>query len=78
MCIRDSSSSGAVKHWWTTHATLLQDITSTTRPSDLIDELGDTLLDTFRSRPLMDEYAVYEQLMSFWNDIMHDLSLIHI
>lgn len=67
-----SSSNGAVKHWWNTHVALLQGITSTTRPSDLIAKLGDTLLGTFRSRPLIDEYGVYEQLMSYWNDVMHD------
>ncbi len=26
----------------------------------------------FRDRPLIDEYGVYEQLMSYWNDSMHD------
>ncbi len=65
-------SIGAVKQWWDTHAALLQGISSTTRPSDLIAELGSTLLDAFRSRPLIDEYGVYEQLMSYWNDVMHD------
>jgi type I restriction enzyme M protein len=67
-----SSSIGAVKHWWNTHDELLQGITSATRPADLIAELGETLLKAFRSRPLVDEYGVYEQLMSYWNDVMHD------
>ncbi|TFD07830.1 SAM-dependent DNA methyltransferase [Cryobacterium sp. TMT1-66-1] len=62
----------AVKDWWMTHRALLLRITSTTRPSDLIAELGDTLLEAFRSRPLIDEYGVYEQLMGYWNDVMHD------
>ncbi|WP_306896645.1 type I restriction-modification system subunit M [Agromyces albus] len=67
-----SSSNGAVGHWWEKHKALLQGITSTTRPSGLIAELGDTLLDAFRSRPLIDEYGVYERLMSYWNEVMHD------
>ncbi|KAB1663244.1 type I restriction-modification system subunit M [Pseudoclavibacter sp. CFCC 13611] len=67
-----SGSDSAVKHWWNTHAALLRGITSTTHPAELIAELGDSLLDVFRSRPLIDEYGVYEQLMSYWNDIMHD------
>ncbi len=67
-----TSSNGAVNHWWNTHEALLQGITHTTRPSDLIAELGDTLLGAFRLRPLVDEYGVYEQLMSYWNDVMHD------
>lgn len=67
-----NGSEGAVKHWWNTHYVRLQGITGTTRPSDLIAELGETLLDAFRSRPLIDEYGVYEQLMAYWNDVMHD------
>lgn len=67
-----SSSLGTVRHWWSTHYAQLQGITSTTRPSDLIAELGESLLGAFRARPLIDEYGVYEQLMSYWNDVMHD------
>ncbi|BAK37603.1 type I restriction-modification system modification subunit [Microlunatus phosphovorus NM-1] len=67
-----TSSNGIVKHWWNIHEALLQGITRTTRPADLIAELGDALLDAFRLRPLIDEYGVYEQLMSYWNDVMHD------
>jgi type I restriction enzyme M protein len=66
------TSNGAIKQWWNTHEALLQGITSTTRPLEFIAELGDTLLHAFRFRPLIDEYGVYEQLMRYWNDIMHD------
>lgn len=72
-----SNTNGAVNYWWNTHEALLQGITDTTRPADLIAELGDSLLDAFREQPLIDEYGVYEQLMSYWNDVMHDdVSLI--
>lgn len=54
------------------HETLLKAITQNTKPADLIAELGDTLLDAFRPRPLIDEYGVYEQLMEYWNSVMHD------
>jgi type I restriction enzyme M protein len=67
-----SSSNGTVKHWWNMHETLLTGITHTTRPTELVGELGDGLLSAFRSRPLIDEYGVYEQLMSYWSDVMHD------
>jgi type I restriction enzyme M protein len=63
---------GAVKHWWSKHAELLLGIGSSSRPKDIIAELGDSLLEVFRPRPLIDEYGVYEQLMSYWNDVMHD------
>ncbi len=61
-----------VAEWWREHHKRLADITSTTRPVDLIDEISEALLEAFRSRPLIDEYGVYEQLMSYWNATMHD------
>lgn len=67
-----SSINGIVHHWWNKHEDLLKQITRTTRPAELIAELGETLLEAFRPRPLVDEYGVYEQLMSYWNDVMHD------
>lgn len=67
-----SDSSAAVEEWWNAHRECLQGITSTTRPNELISELGDSLLDVFRERPLIDEYGVYERLMTYWNDVMHD------
>lgn len=65
-------TNGIVRHWWNKHEDLLTGISSTTRPNELISELGETLLAAFRPRPLIDEYGVYEQLMSYWNDVMHD------
>jgi type I restriction enzyme M protein len=67
----------AVRVWWNSHHEALSDIRSTTRANDLISKLGETLLAQFLPLPLIDEYAVYEQLMSYWNDVMHDdVSLI--
>lgn len=67
-----SSSHDIVEQWWDAHQATLVGITSSTRPPGLIAELGDALLDAFRSHPLIDEYGVYEQLMNYWNDVMHD------
>ena len=67
-----STSDAAVEQWWNAHKERLQSITSTTRPNELIAELGDSLLDVFRERPLIDEYGVYERLMTYWNGVMHD------
>ena len=61
-----------LSEWWTGHKERLAEITSTTRPAELIGRLSEDLLDIFRPRPLVDEYAVYEQLMSYWNQTMHD------
>lgn len=67
-----TTTDGTIKHWWNVHEASLLDITETTRPSGLIAELGESLLKTFRSHPLIDEYGVYEQLMVYWNEVMHD------
>lgn len=64
--------SQAVETWWSSHRAQLEAIDSQTRPQELIEDLGDDLLEKFRGRPLISEYSVYEQLMSYWNDIMHD------
>ena len=61
-----------VSEWWAGHRDQLAGINSTTRPPELINGLSENLLEIFQPRPLVDEYAVYEQLMSYWNQIMHD------
>ena len=61
-----------VAAWWAAHRAELIAISHTTKPNVLIEGLSEGLLATFRDRPLVDEYAVYEQLMSYWNDSMHD------
>lgn len=66
-----------VQHWWASKRSLLEGINATTKPAKLIDDISEALLEAFRSRPLIDEYGVYEQLMSYWNFVMHDdVSLI--
>lgn len=65
-------SSELVRDWWDAHRSELVDISSTTRPSVLIESLSESLLEAFRHLPLVDEYAAYEQLMSYWQATMHD------
>src|SRR5665648_94570 len=62
----------AVNKWWQSHHDELGAIGTLTRPPDLIESLSEYLLALFRDQPLIDEYAVYEQLMSYWNETMHD------
>jgi type I restriction enzyme M protein len=61
-----------VGEWFAAHRDALASITGDTRPNDLIDTLGDDLLARFRETPLLDEYDVYEQLLSYWHETMHD------
>lgn len=61
-----------VSEWWSGHRESLCSISHNTKPAELITKLSENLLDIFRPRPLVDEYAVYEQFMSYWNQTMHD------
>ncbi len=53
-----------VADWFATHRPALEGIHAETRPNDLIAALGDDLLARFKPVPLLDEYDVYEQLMT--------------
>lgn len=69
--LRDEAT-GIVDDWCAAHREALADITADTRPNNLIASLGDDLLARFKPVPLLDEYDVYEQLMAYWHDTMHD------
>ena len=58
--------------WFAAHRDALAAITEDTRPGELIATLGNDLLARFRTTPLLDEYDVYEQLLSYWHATMHD------
>lgn len=63
---------GIVSSWFTDHRGELEAISADTNPNSLVTALGDDLLERFKNVPLLDEYDVYEQLMSYWHDVMHD------
>ena len=58
--------------WFDAHRDALAEIAADTKPNDLIATIGDDLLERFKPAPLLDEYDVYEQLMAYWHDTMHD------
>ncbi|MFJ5013642.1 type I restriction-modification system subunit M [Streptomyces griseoluteus] len=61
-----------VGHWFVTHRPILQALDANTVPKDLIAQISDDLLARFKGTPLLDEYDVYEQLMTYWHGVMHD------
>ena len=67
-----SEAGTIVDDWFASHRPILQAIDGTTVPKELIGSLGDDLLARFKNVPLLDEYDVYEQLMTYWHDVMHD------
>ena len=58
--------------WFVAHRDALAGIDETTKPNDLIALMGDELLARFQEVPLLDPYDVYEQLLSYWHETMHD------
>lgn len=73
----DRDTANAVRQWWVSKRGLLETIVPSTKPADLIHDVSETLLEAFRYRPLIDGYGVYEQVMTYWNSVMHDdVSLI--
>lgn len=58
--------------WFTAHRRSLVAITEDTKPDEVIDAIGEDLLERFKSTPLLDEYDIYEQLMTYWDSVMHD------
>jgi len=58
--------------WYAAHRQSLQAINPDTRPNDLIATISDDLLARFKSVPLLDEYDVHEQLMTYWHTVVHD------
>ncbi|MEU8860937.1 type I restriction-modification system subunit M [Streptomyces umbrinus] len=63
---------GKVDDWFAAHRPVLQALNAEAVPKDLIARIGDDLLARFRNTPLLDEYDVYEQLMTYWHGVMHD------
>ncbi|MGW9197484.1 N-6 DNA methylase [Micromonospora chersina] len=63
---------GLVDDWFAAHRPILQAIDANTVPKDLIAHISDDLLARFKDTPLLDEYDVYEQLMTYWHGVMHD------
>jgi len=63
---------GLAADWFAAHRGALEAIDENTKPNDLIATVSVDLLARFRSVPLLNEYDVYEQLMAYWHDTMHD------
>jgi type I restriction enzyme M protein len=61
-----------VDEWFIAHRPNLQGLNEQTLPQELISRIGDDLLARFKDAPLLDEYDVYEQLMTYWHGVMHD------
>lgn len=50
----------------------LERIQTGDNPKDLIGEIAEDLLECFEEVPLLDEYDVYQHLMTYWGNVMQD------
>ena len=58
--------------WKANNIAQLKDISQTSHPKQLIEQLSEDLLHTFDTVKLIDQYDVYQHLMSYWSDMMQD------
>lgn len=58
--------------WKTNHLASLKQIGSDTKPKELIAKLSEDLLKAFEEVRLIDNYDVYQHLMTYWNETMQD------
>lgn len=63
---------GLIRQWFDHWRADFEKIDANTRPSALIVKISNDLLSRFQEVPLIDEYDVYEQLMSYWDETQHD------
>lgn len=61
-----------VATWFNIHREMLANISAEITPREVITTISEDLLQRFTPMPLLDEYAVYQQLMTYWHDVMHD------
>ncbi|MEQ1916138.1 MAG: N-6 DNA methylase, partial [Gallionella sp.] len=66
------SVSKLFQQWRANNIASLKGISQDTHPKPLIDQLSEDLLLTFNQVQLIDQYDVYQHLMSYWSDIMQD------
>jgi type I restriction enzyme M protein len=58
--------------WRTRHTPRLMAFKKGDHPKALVEALAEDLLASFKAAPLVDEYAVYQQLMDYWAEAMQD------
>jgi type I restriction enzyme M protein len=58
--------------WKLANRPLLTGLTQGAHPKQLIATVAESLLDTFKTAPLLDAYDVYQHLMDYWFETMQD------
>ena len=58
--------------WRERNAPVLKGFALDDLPKELIHQIGEDLLDSFRKAPLLDTYDIYQHLMDYWAETMQD------
>ena len=58
--------------WAKRNKEFLLNISEESKPKEIIKKISEDILESFKTVELINEYDVYQGLMSYWNDIMHD------
>ncbi|MEG2917836.1 MAG: type I restriction-modification system subunit M [Clostridium sp.] len=58
--------------WIEKNKDYLLTISEESKPKDIIKKISEDILESFKSVELISEYDVYQGLMSYWNEVMHD------
>lgn len=59
-------------NWKSVHTALLKEQGIGLKPKELIVEISNNLLRTYQNIPLINEYDIYQHLMSYWYETMQD------
>ncbi|ADP72044.1 type I restriction-modification system, M subunit [Rhodomicrobium vannielii ATCC 17100] len=62
----------AFASWRRQHAERLKGLSAEDHPKQVIEVIAEDLLARFATIPILDAYDIYQHLMSFWEETMHD------
>ena len=63
---------GVFSKWKKKHRPKLKSIELHTKPRDVIEPLAESILKTYSDRPLIDQYDIYQHLLTYWLETMKD------
>ncbi len=58
--------------WKEKNTTKLKGLTIGAKPKQLVHDLSEDILETFASTRLIDNYDIYQHLMTYWDEVMQD------
>ena len=63
---------GLFAQWRERNTPVMKAFDIDSKPKELVTQIGEDLLDTFRKAPLLDPYDIYQHLMDYWAEELQD------